>query len=168
MARVPRIPAVVAACLVTLGVAACTSSSTRDARTSGSQTTAPAQTTKGVTTSGASTVTGCPNAATAGTFSVNIQLVAQFAQQTSVTQWSNTLGALDQLADEIKALKTLSGANVQADLALFEQADVIVQRGLGGDATAQHDLTALLGTDLAKTLQKKNDVLLAYNQQCQS
>lgn len=108
----------------------------------------------------------CATPEQAAQFSVNGQIVSQFANLPTES-WSKTLGNLDDLDEEVDALSTLEGDDVQAAIAVYEQIPPIIDAGLDGDTTATAKLADLIGTDPVEALKLKNTIVLAYGKQCQ-
>jgi hypothetical protein len=88
---------------------------------------------------------GLTNSASSEWAEIPIGSVAQFGDQLAVIT-----AALGSDADAAEALSFMSGAND------------IVQRGLGGDAAAQADLSAYLGTDIGSNVGKQIPIVSAY------
>lgn len=109
--------------------------------------------------------TDCATQEQAAAFSVNGQLVSQFASLPT-SKWSTTIGKLDELDEEVAALSTLQGDEVQEALAIYEQIPPIIEAGLDGDTSATGRLAALIGTDPVEALKIKNTIILAYGEQC--
>lgn len=112
------------------------------------------------------TVTECATPEQVADFSVNGQLVSQFAKLPT-SKWSTTIGKLTELEAEVSALSGLTGVEVEKALAIYVQVPPIIEAGLGGDASAMERLAALVGTDLVESLKLKNTIVLAYGEQCQ-
>ncbi|MFC7502918.1 hypothetical protein ACOACQ_21715 [Nocardioides sp. CPCC 206347] len=108
----------------------------------------------------------CATTEQAAGFSVNGQIVAQFANLPT-SSWTDSLGNLADLDEQVAALSTLDGADVQAAIAIYEQIPPIIDAGLGGDTTATAKLADLIGTDPVEALKLKNTIVLAYGKQCQ-
>lgn len=108
----------------------------------------------------------CATPEQAAQFSVNGQIVSQFANLPTES-WTETLGNLDDLDEEVEALSTLEGDDVQAAIAIYEQIPPIIEAGLGGDTAATAKLADLIGTDPVEALKLKNTIVLAYAKQCQ-
>ena len=153
--------------LIALGLAmsACSSDNPKTAGSSAAPTTSASTSTSTSASSTTSTSGSCPSKEDAASFSVNSQIAAQFVNL-AVKDWSKTLGSLDKYGSQIDSLRVVHGDGVSAALDTFAQANTIIQKGFGGDATATDQLKQLLGTDIAETLKKKNTVLLAYGTQC--
>ncbi|WP_182376271.1 hypothetical protein [Nocardioides sp. WS12] len=108
----------------------------------------------------------CATPEQAAQFSINGQIVSQFANLPT-ERWSTTLGNLDDLDEEVAALSSLEGADVEAAIAIYEQIPPIIEAGLGGDTAATAKLADLIGTDPVEALKLKNTIVLAYAKQCQ-
>ena len=90
-------------------------------------------------------VIGLPNSASSEWAQIPIGSVSEFGNQLAVAT-----AALGSDPDAADALAFMSGAND------------IVARGLGGDAAAQSDLAAYLGTDAAANIGKQLPISIAY------
>lgn len=122
---------------------------------------------EGTSDAGDAPATGdCATPAQVAGFSVNGQIVAQFANLPT-DSWTDTVGNLDDLDEQVAALSTLEGGDVQAAIAIYEQIPPIIEAGLGGDSTATAKLADLIGTDPVEALKVKNTIVLAYGEQCQ-
>jgi hypothetical protein len=116
----------------------------------------PAPVATGDGSSGAAVDCGvlAPLVASAG---VNIQLIVQLATIPDVANWTLSIGSMPQFGDQLAAMAVLIPFDdgVAEQLAFFQGANEIVQRGLAGDATAPADLAAVLGDDISATLSRQ-------------
>src|SRR4249919_3228522 len=70
---------------------------------------------------------------------------------TPTSQWAqNPLGSIDKFGDQLAAVTAALGGNADAaaSLTFMSGANDIMTRGLGGDSTAQADLSAYMGPDV--------------------
>jgi hypothetical protein len=82
-----------------------------------------------------------------------------------VSQWASTpIGTLSKFGDQLKLITAALGSDADAAKALqfMTGANDIVQRGIGGDATAKADLATYMGTDITANIQKQLPIGLAY------
>jgi hypothetical protein len=95
---------------------------------------------------------------------VNWQLVIGLSNSPT-SEWTNIpLGSLPKFGDQLAAVKAGLGsdANAAAALTYMSGANDIVVRGFGGDAAAQADLAAYMGTDIAANVGKQLPISIAY------
>jgi hypothetical protein len=95
---------------------------------------------------------------------VNWQLVIGLSNSPT-SEWTNIpLGSLPKFGDQLAAVKAGLGsdANAAAALTYMSGANDIVVRGVGGDAAAQADLAAYMGTDIAANVGKQLPISIAY------
>ena len=95
---------------------------------------------------------------------VNWQVVIGLTNSPS-TEWAAIpLGTIAKFGDQLAVVTAALGSDADAAAALqyMSGANDIVVRGLGGDAAAQADLEAYLGTDIAANLGKQLPLSLAY------
>jgi len=99
---------------------------------------------------------------------VNWQLVAQLPKESDVSQWPERvklIGTLPEFGKQLDTLQAQLGSNADAKQAIefMQAANAIVEKGLGGDATAPQQLAQYLGDDLTKTLTKQVPIGLAMS-----
>ena len=95
---------------------------------------------------------------------VNWQLVIGLSNSPT-SEWSTIpLGSLPKFGDQLAAIKAALGSDADATAALsyMSGANDIVVRGFGGDSTAQADLAAYMGTDIAANVGKQLPISIAY------
>lgn len=95
---------------------------------------------------------------------INWQVVIGLTNSPS-SEWATIpLGTLSQFGDQLAVVTAGLGSDPDAAAALefMSGANDIVVRGLGGDAAAQADLTAYLGTDVAANIGKQIPISIAY------
>ena len=150
---------------------ACGSDDTPAATTPNGTTAAGAATTAADSTASGSTGVGtnvdCAALNTSlANLTVNWQVVIGLVTIPTSGWASVPLGHLDQFGDDIAAVQAVLGGNSQAAGALqyMSTANDIVQRGLGGDAAAQTDLTTAIGTDAGVNVNKQIPIALAASQ----
>ena len=83
------------------------------------------------------------------------------------SEWSQIpLGSVAKFGDQLAALTAALGSDADAASALsyMSGANDIVQRGLGGDSTAQADLAAYMGTDVGANVGKQLPISIAYHE----
>ncbi len=84
---------------------------------------------------------------------------------TASTEWAQIpLGTIATMGDQLATVTAALGSDADAGaaLAFMSGANDIVQRGLGGDAAAQADLAAYMGTDTGSNLAKQLPISVAY------
>jgi hypothetical protein len=99
---------------------------------------------------------------------VNWQLVAQLPKEADVSKWPERvklIGTLPEFGKQLDTLQAQLGSNADAKQAIefMQAANAIVEKGLGGDATAPQQLAQYLGDDLTKTLTKQVPIGLAMS-----
>ena len=100
-----------------------------------------------------------------GDILVNWQLVIGLSNSPT-SEWGNIpLGSLPKFGDQLAAVKAGLGsdANAAAALDYMSGANDIVARGLGGDAAAQADLAAYMGTDVTANVSKQLPISIAFS-----
>ena len=96
---------------------------------------------------------------------VNWQLVIGMTNSPT-SEWSQIpLGSVPKFGDQLAVLTAALGSDADAASALsyMSGANDIVQRGLGGDSTAQADLAAYMGTDVGANVTKQVPISIAYD-----
>jgi hypothetical protein len=96
---------------------------------------------------------------------VNWQLVIGLSSSPT-SEWTNIpLGSLSKFGDQLAAVQSALGsdANAAAALEYMSGANDIVARGLGGDAAAQADLAAYMGTDVTANVGKQLPISIAFS-----
>jgi hypothetical protein len=96
---------------------------------------------------------------------VNWQLVIGLSSSPT-SEWTNIpLGSLSKFGDQLAAVKAGLGSDADAAAALeyMSGANDIVARGLGGDAAAQADLAAYMGTDVTANVGKQLPISIAFS-----
>jgi hypothetical protein len=96
---------------------------------------------------------------------INWQVVIGLSR-TPTSEWPQTpIGSITKFGDQLTAITAaLSDDSDAADaLSFMAGANDIVARGLGGDSTAQADLTTYLGTDITALVSKQLPISLAYS-----
>ncbi len=81
------------------------------------------------------------------------------------SEWSQIpIGSVPKFGDQLAALTAALGSDADAASALsyMSGANDIVERGLGGDSTAQADLAAYMGTDVGANVGKQLPISIAY------
>jgi hypothetical protein len=84
---------------------------------------------------------------------------------TATTQWATLpQGTLSEFGDQLATVTAALSSDADAADALqfMSGANEIVQRGLGGDAAAQADLAAYMGTDTGANFAKQSKIAVAY------
>lgn len=96
---------------------------------------------------------------------VNWQVVLGLSNSPSAEWATLPIGKLPKFGDQLAAITASLGGDSAAakSLSYMSGANDIVKRGLGGDAAAQADLTAYLGTDIAANVSKQLPISLAYS-----
>ena len=128
-----------------------------DATSAGGDTTQPAQ-------GGGNLDCAAMNTALADIF-VNWQLVIGLSNSPA-SEWPTIpLGSLPKFGDQLATVKAglSSDADAVASLDYMSGANDIVARGLGGDAAAQADLAAYVGTDVTASVGKQLPISLAFS-----
>lgn len=128
-----------------------------DATSAGGDTTQPAQ-------GGGNLDCAAMNTALADIF-VNWQLVIGLSNSPA-SEWPTIpLGSLPKFGDQLATVKAglSSDADAVASLDYMSGANDIVARGLGGDAAAQADLAAYMGTDVTASVGKQLPISLAFS-----
>ena len=95
---------------------------------------------------------------------INWQVVIGMTNSPS-SEWSQIpLGSIAKFGDQLAAVNAALGSNADAaaSLSYMSGANDIVARGIGGDANAQADLTAYMGTDIAANVGKQLPLSIAY------
>jgi hypothetical protein len=88
---------------------------------------------------------------------INWQVVLGLSN-VAATEWASTpIGSIGKFGDELAAVNAALGgeADAAASLTYMSGANDIVVRGVGGDSTAQADLTKYLGTDISANISKQ-------------
>jgi hypothetical protein len=96
---------------------------------------------------------------------VNWQLVIGLSNSPT-TEWPKIpLGSLPKFGDQLAVVKAglSSDADAVASLDYMSGANDIVTRGMGGDAAAQADLAAYMGTDISANVGKQLPISLAFS-----
>jgi hypothetical protein len=128
-----------------------------DATSSGGETTQPSQ--------GGGTADCAAMKAALPDILVNWQLVIGLSNSPT-TDWPTIpLGSLPKFGDQLAVVKAglSSNADAVASLDYMSGANDIVTRGMGGDAAAQADLAAYMGTDISANVGKQLPISLAYS-----
>jgi hypothetical protein len=97
--------------------------------------------------------------------SANWQVVVGTLPHAPTSDWDDVpLGNISEFGNQIDTVNAALGNNSQAAGALtyMSGADDIVVRGLGGEATAQADLTDYLGPDANASVNKQIPIALAF------
>ena len=95
---------------------------------------------------------------------VNWQVVIGLSNSPS-TEWASIpLGTIAKFGDQLAVVVAGLGSDADAAAALsyMSGANDIVQRGLGGDAAAQADLAAYMGSDIGANVGKQLPISIAY------
>ena len=95
---------------------------------------------------------------------VNWQVVIGLSNSPS-TEWASIpLGSIAKFGDQLAVINAALGSDSAAAAALsyMSGANDIVERGLGGDAAAQADLAAYMGTDIGANVGKQLPISIAY------
>jgi hypothetical protein len=95
---------------------------------------------------------------------INWQVVIGLTNSPS-SEWAQIpLGSIAKFGDQLAVITAALGSDGDAAEALsfMSGANDIVQRGLGGDAAAQADLTAYMGTDVTANISKQIPIVTAY------
>jgi hypothetical protein len=177
-ARVPsydsamrHIPRFVAIAVLSGALVACGSSSSSKPAASGTPTTIAAgsggasggaATTQPATAGGKADCTGLKEAL--ANMLVNWQVEIGLSNA-DVKEWATTpIGTLSKFGDQLKVISAALGSDADAAAALkfMAGANDIVQRGIGGDATAKADLATYMGTDISASIQKQLPISVAY------
>jgi hypothetical protein len=162
-----HIPRFVAVAVLSGALVACGSSSSSKPGASGTPTTIAAgsggsATTQAATGGGKADCTGLKDAM--ASMLVNWQVEIGLGN-VDVSQWASTpIGTLSKFGDQLKLITAALGSDADAAKALqfMTGANDIVQRGIGGDATAKADLATYMGTDITANIQKQLPIGLAY------
>ena len=96
---------------------------------------------------------------------VNWQLVIGLSNSPT-SEWATIpLGSLPKFGDQLAVVKAglSSDADAVASLSYMSGANDIVARGIGGDAAAQADLAAYMGTDVTANVGKQLPISLAFS-----
>ncbi|HEY7627034.1 MAG TPA: hypothetical protein VH761_08195 [Ilumatobacteraceae bacterium] len=96
--------------------------------------------------------------------SINWQVVIGLTNSPSAEWAQIPIGSVDQFGDELAVVTAGLGndADAAAALSYMSGANDIVVRGLGGDETAQGELTNYLGTDITANVGKQLPISIAY------
>ena len=95
---------------------------------------------------------------------VNWQVVIGLSNSPS-SDWAQIpVGSVGKFGDQLAAITAALGSDSAAAAALsyMSGANDIVKRGLGGDAAAQADLAAYMGTDIGANVGKQLPISIAY------
>ncbi len=83
-----------------------------------------------------------------------------------VSEWSQIpLGTIAQFGDQLATITAGLGSDADAAdaLSFMSGANDIVERGLGGDTSAQADLTTFMGSDVTASIGKQIPISMAYS-----
>jgi hypothetical protein len=97
--------------------------------------------------------------------SINWQVVIGLTNSPSAEWAQIPLGSVAKFGDQLAVITAGLGSDGDAAdaLSFMSGANDIVQRGLGGDAAAQDDLIAYMGTDIAANVGKQIPIVTAYS-----
>lgn len=101
---------------------------------------------------------------TLATIGINWQLVIGLTNSPS-TEWAQIpIGSITEFGDQLAVASVALGGDGEAAAALsfMSGANDIVVRGLGGDSTAQADLTTYMGSDVMANVSKQLPISMAY------